>query len=107
MTTYYPGTPLFLGFLRRREMMPGGARRPGRAAGVTLAVLCAVFAVAGASAQAAHATSSPLRYVALGDSYSAASGVLPPDLTRRPSACARPATTRTSSPGRPARGSPT
>jgi lysophospholipase L1-like esterase len=62
-------------------MMPGGPRHPGRAARVTLAVTCAVFAFAGASAQAAHATSSPLRYVALGDSYSAASGVLPPDLT--------------------------
>jgi lysophospholipase L1-like esterase len=49
-----------------------------------LAAACAAFAVVGASAQAAHATSSPLRYVALGDSYSAASGVLPPDLTAPP-----------------------
>ncbi len=34
------------------------------------------------------AAASPLRYVALGDSYSAASGVLPPDLTAPP-ACLR------------------
>ena len=33
---------------------------------------------------AAQAAASPLRYVALGDSYSAASGVLPPDLTAPP-----------------------
>ena len=32
-------------------------------------------------ALAAQAAAAPLRYVALGDSYSAASGVLPPDLT--------------------------
>jgi lysophospholipase L1-like esterase len=35
-------------------------------------------------AQAARATVAPLRYVALGDSYSAASGVLPPDLLAPP-----------------------
>jgi lysophospholipase L1-like esterase len=35
-------------------------------------------------AQAAQAAVSPLRYVALGDSYSAASGVLPPDPTAPP-----------------------
>ena len=61
--------------------MPRGPRDSGRARRIALAVVCAVFAVAGASAQAAPATTSPLRYVALGDSYSAASGVLPPDLT--------------------------
>jgi lysophospholipase L1-like esterase len=33
---------------------------------------------------AAQAAAAPLRYVALGDSYSAASGVLPPDLTAPP-----------------------
>jgi lysophospholipase L1-like esterase len=49
-----------------------------------LAIAFAVFAVAGAFTQAAQAASSPLRYVALGDSYSAASGVLPPDLTAPP-----------------------
>ncbi len=37
---------------------------------------------------AAQAAASPLRYVALGDSYSAASGVLPPDLFAPPE-CAR------------------
>jgi lysophospholipase L1-like esterase len=36
----------------------------------------------------AHAASDPLRYVALGDSYSAASGTLPPDLAAPPE-CAR------------------
>jgi lysophospholipase L1-like esterase len=35
-------------------------------------------------AQAAQAQAAPLRYVALGDSYSAASGVLPLDLTAPP-----------------------
>lgn len=41
-----------------------------------------------ALALAAQAAGSPLRYVALGDSYSAASGVLPVDLSAR-SVCAR------------------
>ena len=36
------------------------------------------------SAAAASAATAPLRYVALGDSYSAASGVLPPDPTAPP-----------------------
>ena len=63
--------------------MPRGPRRSGRARRVALAIACAVFTVASSSAQA-HAASSPLRYVALGDSYSAASGVLPPDLTAPP-----------------------
>jgi lysophospholipase L1-like esterase len=44
---------------------------------LVLAVIGAVLALA--FAQAARAATSPLRYVALGDSYSAASGVLPPD----------------------------
>ncbi|MGY1724292.1 SGNH/GDSL hydrolase family protein [Blastococcus sp. SYSU DS0533] len=35
-------------------------------------------------APTAQAAAAPLRYVALGDSYSAASGVLPPDLTAPP-----------------------
>src|SRR3954454_6038703 len=39
--------------------------------------LCALAAIV----IAARASAAPLRYVALGDSYSAASGVLPPDLT--------------------------
>jgi hypothetical protein len=37
-----------------------------------------------AFAQAAQAAAAPLRYVALGDSYSAASGVLPPDPSAPP-----------------------
>jgi lysophospholipase L1-like esterase len=43
--------------------------------------VCAVLAVGG---QAASATPPPTSYVALGDSYSAASGVLPPDPTAPP-----------------------
>jgi lysophospholipase L1-like esterase len=43
-----------------------------------LAVACVLFALA---LVAQPASASPLRYVALGDSYSAASGVLPPDLS--------------------------
>src|SRR4051812_42224109 len=41
-------------------------------------VIAAVLGLA-LAAQAAQGADSPLRYVALGDSYSAASGVLPPD----------------------------
>lgn len=48
---------------------------------IALAVLCATFVFALAAEAAAAA---PLRYVALGDSYSAASGVLPPDLSAPP-----------------------
>jgi hypothetical protein len=43
---------------------------------LALAVSCAIFTL---GMQAAQATAAPLSYVALGDSYSAASGVLPPD----------------------------
>jgi lysophospholipase L1-like esterase len=50
-----------------------------RLAACVLAALC--WVVAAPSAQA----TSPLRYVALGDSYSAASGVLPPDPAAPPS----------------------
>ena len=46
-----------------------------------VAVLVGPF-VAPAAAKPSHAV--PLRYVALGDSYSAASGVLPPDPTAPP-----------------------
>jgi len=49
----------------------------------TLLVAAAVLALALAG-QAAQAKVSPLRYVALGDSYSAASGVLPPDPSAPP-----------------------
>jgi hypothetical protein len=48
-------------------------------------LLVAVFAAALlALSLVAQAAAAPLRYVALGDSYSAASGVLPPDLTAPP-----------------------
>jgi hypothetical protein len=46
-------------------------------------VLGAILLIA-LTAPAAPAAASPLRYVALGDSYSAASGVLPPDLFAPP-----------------------
>jgi GDSL-like Lipase/Acylhydrolase family len=45
---------------------------------LVLAIVAAVLALA-LVVPVARATASPLRYVALGDSYSAASGVLPPD----------------------------
>jgi lysophospholipase L1-like esterase len=52
------------------------------------AAVSIVVAVAAASvvttASSSQATTPPLRYVALGDSYSAASGVLPPDPTASP-----------------------
>ena len=51
------------------------------------AVVLAVLALALALIAPAGAT-TPLRYVALGDSYSAASGTFPPDLTAPPE-CAR------------------
>ena len=55
-------------------------RRPPRSRRLAVALACAALALV-AAAQAAGAAASPLRYVALGDSYSAASGVLPPDPT--------------------------
>jgi lysophospholipase L1-like esterase len=64
--------------------MPAGPRHPGRNRRLLLAVACVTAAVAGAATQAAQAIAAPLRYVALGDSYSAASGVLPLDLTAPP-----------------------
>jgi len=57
-----------------------GAHRAGFLLVVLAVAVCAIVA----TAQAAPATANPLRYVALGDSYSAASGVLPPDPTARP-----------------------
>jgi lysophospholipase L1-like esterase len=63
-------------------------RRSIRIKSVVLAValtLCALLAV---GAQAALAKPSPTPYVALGDSYSAASGVLPPD-PAAPTQCVR------------------
>ena len=52
-------------------------RRPAACALAALA-----FALLGAPASSQAAT--PIRYVALGDSYSAASGVLPPDPAASP-----------------------
>jgi hypothetical protein len=57
-----------------------GAHRAGFLLVVLAVAVCAIVA----TAQAAPATTNPLRYVALGDSYSAASGVLPPDPTAPP-----------------------
>ena len=62
-------------------------RRPTRRgpaallAGAALAVTAAVLASTGSVGSPSRAASGGLRYVALGDSYSAASGVLPPDPT--------------------------
>ena len=47
-------------------------------------VLAAAAGVAGVVVAPAASAGEPLDYVALGDSYSAASGVLPPDLTAPP-----------------------
>jgi lysophospholipase L1-like esterase len=55
-------------------------RHFGRTRRIVLATACAVL-TAGVASHAAQATTAPLNYVALGDSYSAASGVLPLDLT--------------------------
>ncbi|HST70402.1 MAG TPA: SGNH/GDSL hydrolase family protein [Solirubrobacterales bacterium] len=53
---------------------------PARIRHLAAVIAVAVFALA----LAAQAAAAPLRYVALGDSYSAASGVLPPDLFAPP-----------------------
>jgi lysophospholipase L1-like esterase len=53
---------------------------PTRIRQLSVAVVGAILALA-LAAQVAQAVVSPLRYVALGDSYSAASGVLPLDLS--------------------------
>ena len=58
-------------------------RRATRISRLLVSVLSAMLLIA-LVAPAAQALSSPLRYVALGDSYSAASGVLPPDLFAPP-----------------------
>jgi lysophospholipase L1-like esterase len=57
--------------------------RPTLIRQLSVAVVGAILALA-LAAQVAQAAISPLRYVALGDSYSAASGVLPPDLSAPP-----------------------
>jgi lysophospholipase L1-like esterase len=53
---------------------------PARIRHLAAVIAVAVFALA----LAGQAAAAPLKYVALGDSYSAASGVLPPDLTAPP-----------------------
>jgi lysophospholipase L1-like esterase len=58
-------------------------RRATRISRLLVSVLSAMLLIA-LVAPAAQALSSPLRYVALGDSYSAASGVLPIDLFAPP-----------------------
>jgi lysophospholipase L1-like esterase len=59
--------------------VPTRSPRRRRASRLAVAIACAVATAAAAVTPAAQATPPPLRYVALGDSYSAASGVLPPD----------------------------
>jgi lysophospholipase L1-like esterase len=58
-------------------------RHSSRINRLCVSVLGAILLIA-LAVPAAQATASPLRYVALGDSYSAASGVLPPDLFAPP-----------------------
>ncbi|HEX4465155.1 MAG TPA: SGNH/GDSL hydrolase family protein [Solirubrobacterales bacterium] len=58
-------------------------RRSARISRLLASVLGAILLIA-LAAPLAQAAASPLRYVALGDSYSAASGVLPPDLFAPP-----------------------
>ena len=55
-------------------------RRPARVRLLAAAITCAALV----AVAAAPASAAPLRYVALGDSYSAASGVLPPDPAAQP-----------------------
>jgi lysophospholipase L1-like esterase len=57
--------------------------RPTLLRQLSVAVVAAILALA-LAARVAPAAASTLRYVALGDSYSAASGVLPPDLSAPP-----------------------
>ena len=55
-----------------------------QATGIRRLAAALVIAAILALSLAAQAAAAPLRYVALGDSYSAASGVLPPDLLAPP-----------------------
>jgi hypothetical protein len=66
--------------------MPTHSQRRSRTRLLALALACALFVVAAAATQVAQA--APVKYVALGDSYSAASGVFPPDPAASP-LCAR------------------
>ena len=65
----------------RRDELTTSPSHPSAIRRLAIACACAVFAVVLLAAQAAQAGGAPLRYVALGDSYSAASGVLPLDLS--------------------------
>jgi lysophospholipase L1-like esterase len=58
-------------------------KRPRRLR-LSIAALAVAAGAVLAAVPPAAATTNPLRYVALGDSYSAASGVLPPDLSAPP-----------------------
>jgi lysophospholipase L1-like esterase len=64
--------------------VPTRAHRRHRIGRLAVAAVCAIATVAAVATPAAQATTPPLRYVALGDSYSAASGVLPPDPSAPP-----------------------
>ena len=64
--------------------MSDNFRRFRRIKRLALALAVAVCALVAVGAQAALAQPQPTPYVALGDSYSAASGVLPPDPTAPP-----------------------
>jgi lysophospholipase L1-like esterase len=57
------------------------ARAASRTRQLAITVVTAILLALALLAHAAQAAAAPLRYVALGDSYSAASGVLPPDLS--------------------------
>jgi lysophospholipase L1-like esterase len=61
-----------------------GEGRAHRIKRLVLAIAVTLCALIGAGAQVALASAPPTPYVALGDSYSAASGVLPPDPTAPP-----------------------
>jgi lysophospholipase L1-like esterase len=60
-------------------------RRRLAASVLAVAAACGVGAAGNAQATTGYPSTTPTRYVALGDSYSAASGVLPPDPTAPPS----------------------
>ena len=89
----------------RRDELTTSPSHPSAIRRLAIACACAVFTVVLFAAQAAQA-SAPLRYVALGDSYSAASGVLPLDLTARPVPAVDPQLPPRDR-GRPGRSSPT
>jgi len=77
---------------------------PRRLLAYAALAVSAVSAAALVAISPAAQAADPLDYVALGDSYSAASGVLPPDPAAPCCACAPAGTTRTCSRRRRARG---